>query len=188
MKKQLIIIILALGSVFTASYAIAVTPQITGPDMEIINNDIIVNLSIDNVTELETTIRSGIEKEIIFTIELLRVWRFWPDEFIVSKKITRVIKYDNLREIYRALSYDGISRIEKRFKDFNTMKDWIFNVTAVNLANIRELESGGYYVRVMVESKSLEQLPVIGLLMHLIPEVEMSLAKESETFIIRDNK
>ncbi len=156
--------------------------------MEIVNNNIIVNLSIDNVTELESTIRSGIEKEIVFTIELLRAWKFWPDEFIVSKRITKVIKYDNLREQYLASSYDGITRTEKRFKDFSTMKDWIFNVNAINLANIRELEGNSYYLRAMVESKSLEQIPVIGPLMHLIPVIEMSLAKESEPFIIRDNK
>ena len=184
MKKQLTILILVLCTLFVSTRASALVPEIIGPDMMIINNNIIVNLSIDNVTDLEATIRAGIEKEIIFTIELIRSWRFWPDEFVVSKKISKVIKYDNLRDQYRASSYDGISRIENNFKDFNAMKDWIFNVNAINLANVKELERDSYYIRIVVESKSLEQLPLIGFMMHLIPEVEMSLAKESEPFIV----
>lgn len=185
--NKLIILLSLMISVCTVSYADAIAPQITGPDMVIIDNNIIVNLHIDDVTELATHITSGVEKEITFTIELLRAWRFWPDEFIVSKKISRVIKYDNLREQYRALSDDGVTRLEKYFIDYNSVKDWIFTVNNVNLANVKELESSSYYIRIVVESKSLEQLPLIGFLMHFIPEVEMSLAKESPPFKIGGN-
>ncbi len=188
MQKRSLILFSTLCLILTASFATAATPSIIGPYMEIVDNNIIVNLSIANVTELETTIRSGIEKEIVFTVELLRVWRFWPDEFVVSKRIEKVIKYDNLREQYWAASYDGINRFEKHFKDYDTMKNWIFNVHAINLANIRELEPGNYYIRIVVESKSIEQLPLIGFLMFFIPEVEMSLANESPPFIVEDNQ
>ena len=188
MRKKPIVFLLALCSMLTASPAAAVTPSIVGPAPRIIDNNIVVDLSIANATELEKTIISGTEKNIVFTIELLRVWRFWPDEFIVSKRIVKKIKYDNLREQYRASSYDGVTRIENKFKDYNSMKDWIFTVNAVNLANIRELEPSNYYIRVIVESKSLEHLPVIGFLMHFIPETEMSLAKESRPFIIEEVK
>jgi hypothetical protein len=188
MLKTLLIFLLTFCSVLTASSASAATPDIIGPDMEIIDNNIMVNLSIANIAELETTIKSGIEKEIVFTVELLRVWKFWPDEFVVSKKIEKTIKYDNLRERYWASSYDGINRVEKHFRDYNSMKDWICNVNEINLANLRELEPSSYYIRIVVESKSLEQLPLIGFLMLFIPEVEMSMAKESEPFIIKDNK
>lgn len=186
MNKHIILLLLMI-SVCTASYANAITPQIMGPDMKVIDNNIIINLRIDHVTELAPHITSGVEKEITFTIELLRDWRFWPDEFIVSKKISRVIKYDNLREQYRALSYDGVTRIERYFNDYNSVENWIFTVNNVNLANIKELELSSYYIRIVVESKSLEQLPLIGFLMHFIPEVEMSLAKESPPFIAGKN-
>jgi hypothetical protein len=185
--NKLIVLLSLMSSVCTASYADAIAPQIIGPDMKVVDNNIIVSLYVDNVTELATPITSGVEKEIIFTIELLRAWRFWPDEFIVSKKISKVIKYDGLREQYRALSYDGITRIEKYFNDHKTVEDWIFSVNNVNLANVKELESSSYYIRIVVESKSLEQLPLIGFLIHFIPEVEMSLAKESPPFSIGEN-
>jgi hypothetical protein len=188
MHKRLLISLLTLSLLIAGSFATAAAPSITGPDMEIVDNNIMVKLSITNVAELEKTIKTGLEKEIVFTVELLRVWRFWPDEFVVSKRIEKIIKYDNLREQYRASSYDGINRVEKHFKDYDTMKDWIFNVNAINLANIRELEPSNYYIRIVVESKSLEQLPLIGFFMLFIPEVEMSLAKESHHFTVEDDK
>lgn len=185
MRKKPIIFLLILCYTLTLSPAAAATPSIIGPDSRIIDNNIVVDLSIANVTELEKTILTGTEKNIIFTVELLRVWRFWPDEFIVSKRIEKKIRYDNLREQYWAFSYDGAVQTENKFKDYDSMKGWIFTVNTVNLANIRELEPGSYYIRVIVESKSPEQLPVIGFLMHFIPETEMSLAKESQPFTIK---
>jgi hypothetical protein len=165
----------------------AVAPYIIGPDMRIVDNDIIVDLSIDNIKELESTIKSGVAKEIVFTVELIRSWKFWPDEFVVSKIIKRNIVYDNLRSVYHVSSFDGISRNVNKLNDYQEVKDWIFTVHNINLANIKELEPSRYYIRVVVESKGMEQIPLIGFLMHFIPEVEMSLAKESRTFQVKDN-
>lgn len=182
MKNILFIFLITMYSVIVHSPVSAATPSILGPDMEIINNNIIVRTSIADTSDLEQTIKSGVGKEIIYTIELIRAWKFWPDEFVVSKRIRKVIIYDNLRDEYRVSLRDGQTRTDNKFNDFNTLKDWIFSADAINLANIRELELGSYYIRVIVESKSREQLPLIGFLMHLIPEVEMSLAIESQPF------
>lgn len=157
-------------------------PVIAGPDMKIINNNIIVNLSITDAAELEEIVKSGIDKEIVFTVELLRAWNLWPDEFVVSKQIRKRIKYDNLREQYSVSVSDGQAVSEKHFKNYFSLKDQIFVVRDINLANIKELEPGKYYIRMVVESRSIEQLPFLGFLMLFIPEVEMSLAKESELF------
>jgi hypothetical protein len=185
MRKDLFLFFVAISLILISSLANAATLRILGPDIKIKNNNIIVNISISNVKELEAIIKSGVEKEIVFTLELFRVWRFWPDEFVASKKIKRSIKYDNLREQYWTSSHEGTSSVKKYFKDYNTMKDWIFTVKAIKLANIRELEPGSYYIRAIVESKSKEYSSIVGFLMHLIPEVEMSLAKESQRFTIR---
>ncbi len=168
--------------------ASALTSEILGPEVKIQNSDIIVSTGIDYLEDIEDTIESGIQKEIVFTLELFRVWSFWPDEFVVSKKVQRTIKYDNLRGEYMASSFDGTTRINEKFKDFNIMTTWAFKVDGINLVNIRELEPGSYYLRVVVESKSRELPRVIGLLMLFIPEVEMSLAKESEPFNVGDKR
>jgi len=188
MIKKLFFPLLIVCSVLTHAIAGAAVLEVTGPEVEIKENNIIVNSGINNVKEFEATIISGVAKEIIFKIELLRSWRFWPDEFVVARKITRVIKFDNLRDQYLVSSHDGNLLVNKNFKDYNLMKERIFTTGAVNLANIRELDPGKYYVRVVVESKSTGAQPVMGFLMHFIPEVEMRLVKESKSFIVRGDK
>ncbi len=184
MKKLLFILIVSLCSMIFPPPPSSAAPRIVGPEMEIINNNIIVKTSIADTTSLEQAIQSGVRKEIIFTAELIRVWNFWPDEFVVSKKIRNIVKYDNLRDQYLVSFRDGTTRTDRKFNDFSSLKDRIFTANAVNIANIRELEPGIYYIRIIIESKSREQLPLIGFLMHLLPEVEMSLAKESQTFTV----
>ena len=187
-RKYLFIMLFAVCSFLSTRPADAAAPRIIGPDMKIVNNNIIVSISIDNFKDLEKTVKAGIKKKIVFTAELLRSWRLWPDEFIVSKRFEKVIKYDNLRDRYLASSYDGITRIQKEFRDYDELRDWIFGVNTFNLANIRGLEPSNYYIRTVVESKSLDQIPLLGLLTNFIPAVEMSLAKESADFRIGNNK
>lgn len=186
-KNLFIIIIFSVCFILTSSRFVSATnvsAGILGPEIKIQDNNIIVGTRFSNIKEIETAIKSGVEKEIIFSIELFRVWSFWPDEFVVAKKIQKVIKYDNMRDQYWASSYDGTSLRERRFKDFNALKEWVFVVKDINLANIKELEQGKYFIRVVVESKSRELPPVIGFFLLFIPEREMSLAKESQPFSI----
>lgn len=185
MAKNLVVIVLFACLIFLIpSSSMASSAKILGPEIRIQDNNIIVSTALTNIKEIEKNIKFGIEKEIVFTIELFRVWSFWPDTFVTSKKIRRIIKYDNLRERYLTSFYDGTLQNEKSFRDFDIMKNRVFKVNNVNIANIKELESGNYYIRVVVESKSRELPPVIGFLMLFIPEVEMSLARESQAFKI----
>lgn len=188
MINKLFLPLFIVCSVLTYSEAGAAQLEISALEVEITRNSIIVNSGIDNVKEFEEAVKSGIAKEIVFSIELLRSWRFWPDEFVVARKITRVIKFDNLREQYYLLSDYGGFTSEQRFKNYDLMKEKIFAVGEVNLANIRELEAGKYYVRVIIESRSTEEPPLVGFFTHFIPEVEMRLARESMAFIVRGAK
>ena len=90
MITRILIRILIILSFVLPQTTHAASIEITGPEMEIKGNDIIVNSGISNVNEFDQAIKSGISKEIVFTIELLKAWRFWPDEFVVSRKIARV--------------------------------------------------------------------------------------------------
>ncbi len=163
---------------------LASTAEILEPQIRIKDDNIIVNASITGFEVIESTINSGIKKQIVFTIELHRALSFWPDEFVTSKKIKKTLRYDNLRGHFLASSNNGTSQIQKSFKDFNNMKDWVFSIKNVNLGNIKELKAGTYYIRTVIESKSKELPPVISFLMLFIPEVETSLARESQTFRI----
>ncbi|MBC8413018.1 MAG: DUF4390 domain-containing protein [Nitrospira sp.] len=187
MKKHNFCLFLFFSFFINVASVQAATPDITGL-MTTVNNNIIIDLAISDFSELEGNIKTGIAQEILYTVELIREWRFWPDEFVVSRQIRRSVKYDNLREQYWAVSSDGIKNLKLQFKDFKALSSWIFNVTAINLANIRELEKGRYYVRIVVETKINEDIPIAGFLMHFIPEIGMSFAKESEPFPIGDEK
>ncbi len=187
MNKVLPLFLCGLYLLCAPTSSSAVSPDIIG-ELKTIDNNITVNISVTNVTELDNVIKSGIEKEIVFTVELIRVWKFWPDEFIASKKINNIVKYDNLRDQYWGSSFDGVTLTEKKFNDFSSMKDWMFNVRAVSLANAKGLEPANYYIRIVVESRSIEQLPIMGLLTHLVPEVDMTMAKESQHFFVGEIK
>ena len=184
MKKISLIVSLQFCFILLLTAASWAFPFIHGPYKIVKDNDIIISLAVGNPEELEAAIRSGVEKEIIYTIELLRVWNFWPDEFVVSKKVIRTVKYDNLREHYRITSMNGINRSDTVVKADSSLKKAIFSVEAVNLVNVKELLPGMYYIRAIVETKSIEQYPIIGFVMHFIPESEMTLAKESEPFLV----
>ncbi|MBI4698654.1 MAG: DUF4390 domain-containing protein [Nitrospirae bacterium] len=185
MTKNTFFLISLLVSVALAAPAAAFTAAVHGPDIKIRDNNIVVDTGLKNLREIETELSSGIEREIMFTIELIRAWAFWPDEFVASRKIQRIIKYDNLRGQYFVSSNDGTTRIEKKFRDLNdSVRDWIFMLRDITLANTKELEPAKYYVRVIIESRSREVPKVIGMLMLFIPEVEMSLAEESRTFTV----
>ncbi|MBI5196758.1 MAG: DUF4390 domain-containing protein [Nitrospirae bacterium] len=172
---------------YLISTASAATAEIIGPAIKIQNNNIMIGTGFSNIKEIENAIKSGVEKEIVFTIELFREWDFWPDEFVHARKIQKVIKYDNLRGQYRTSSHDGTVVKERYFKEFNDLKEWLFTVKDVNLINVKELEQGKYFVRVVVESKSREIPPVIGFFMLFIPEIETSLAKKSPTFVVGEH-
>jgi hypothetical protein len=182
MSKYSIFRVLSLFIVFFLFPSTVLSTEISGPTVTTENDNILVRTGLSYLGKLESTIETGIEKKIVFTMELFRVWKLWPDEFVMSKKIKRTIRYDNLRGLYFVTSRDGASLIQKRFNDFHTMKVWAFKIEDIHIANLRELEPGSYYVKVLVESKSKKLPAVIGILMLFVPEVEMVMTKKSKLF------
>jgi hypothetical protein len=161
-----IALLLFVAIVFSPSTVLSA--DISGPSVTIEDDNILASTGLSYLGKLE--------------LELFRVWNLWPDEFVMTKKIKRTIRYDNLRGHYFVTSRDGVSLVQKRFKDFHTMKAWAFKIEDIHIAHIKELEPGDYYVRVLVESKSKKLPAVIGILMLFVPEVEMVMTKESEPF------
>jgi hypothetical protein len=182
MPKYPTFIVLLLFVAIVFSPSTVHSAEISGPSITIEDDNILASTGLSYLGKLESTIESGIEKKIVFTLELFRVWNLWPDEFVMTKKIIRTIRYDNLRGHYFVTSRDGVSLVQKKFKDFHTMKAWAFKIEDIHIANIKELEPGDYYMRVLVESKSKKLPAVIGILMLFVPEVEMVMTKESKPF------
>lgn len=131
---------------------------------------------------------NGITKEFKFYIDIFRVWKMWPDEFVMSKYFIRTLQSDPVKMEYIATSSDENSQIKKRFKSFESMIQWALSISDLKLANIRELESGQYFVRVTVESKIRKLPPVIGYFMIFLPENEFKITKDSSFIKVGSTK
>ena len=173
-----IILSLALLSLFLAPLS-AFGAEITGPYARVMNNEIMVSTGLVLDEKNIGDLKNGIAKEITFYIDLFRVWRVWPDEFIAGKKIVKTLRADFIKKEYTATTFDGVTLIEKRFKRFESMLDWTLTVKELKLINIKELQPSDYYVKVTVESRLRQFPPVIGYLLFFVPEKDFKLSKDS---------
>ncbi|MBI5213201.1 MAG: DUF4390 domain-containing protein [Nitrospirae bacterium] len=96
----------------------------------------------------------------------------------------RVLKSNPIKREYVASSIDGNVQLEKRFKDLESMIEWVMNIGDSKLTNTKELEPGSYFVKVSVESRIRKLPPVIGYLLFFVPEKELSISKNSPPFQI----
>ena len=152
---------------------------VSGPEVKLVNNDLYVTFSLGLSQNSIEAIKNGVDKEFKFFIDLFKVWRVWPDEFVLGKAYVRTMRVDPIKKEFVATSNDGTVLVEKRFKSFESMLDWAISFRDLKLTNTRELESGQYFVRVIVESKIRKLPPVIGYLFIFVSENEFRLIKDS---------
>jgi len=169
---------LCLSLPMASSYA----AEIQSVNVKLLNNDIYVSTSVGLDPKAVSEISDGLSKELVFYLDLFRVWEVWPDEFVTGKKITRTLRSNPIKREYTAVSIDGNIYLEKRFKDLTGMLGWALNITDMKLTNIRELEAGVYFVKVGVESRMRTLPPVIGYFLFFVPEKEFSVYRNSQTF------
>lgn len=156
--------------------------DVSGPDVQLRNNEIFVTTGLVLDDENLQNIKKGISKEIVFYIDLFRVWKTWPDEFVAGKKIVKTLESDYIKKEYTATSFDGTARIKKRFKDIDSMLAWALNISDFKLFNARDLEAANYFVRVIAESRLRNLPPVVGYLLFFVPEKDFKLTKDSPAF------
>jgi hypothetical protein len=159
--------------------------EIANVDFKLIDNNLYVTTAIRPDKKLSDDLDNGISKEFLIYIDLFRVWKIWPNEFITGKKITRVLKTDPIKRQYAVTTIDGNLQIEKNFKDLAAMTSYAFNIIDMKLTNTRELESGAYFVKVTVESIRKKLPPVIGYLLFFVPEREFKISADSNTFQLK---
>lgn len=167
-------VIIASDSAFSAEI-----PDVT---VRIAGNALFVSasLSLDNKT-LEDIDR-GISKELVFYIDLFRVWEAWPDEFVTGRKIVKTLKINPIKREFTGSSIDGSLHAEKRFRDISSMIAWATNISELKLTNFKELDPGIYFIKLTAESFLRKMPPVINYMVFFTPEKEFSVSKNSETF------
>lgn len=162
--------------------------ELSPVSVTILNGEIRAGCSVSPDPPMIEQIREGLSKELIYYIDLFRVWDIWPDEFIAGRKIVKVIKSDPIKRQHVAVSNDGTVRIEKRFKDAESMIAWTMTIDDISLASMKNLDKGSYFVKVTVESKIRKLPPVIGYLLFFVPEKEFSISRNSQVFHVQGRR
>jgi hypothetical protein len=170
------------------SPALSEGQAISGPDVKIADDDIYVTFSVSLKDKNIQEVKQGIEKELKFYIDLFRVWKVWPDEFVLGNYYSRTLKSDPIKKEHIATSDDGNIIVKKRFRSFDSMLDWTLSVKNMKLANTRELDTGQYFVKITIESKIRKFPPVIGYLFIFLPENEFKIVKDSSFFTVEGNR
>jgi hypothetical protein len=184
--SRIFIIVMLIVALF---YPLASESQtIAGPEVKLVNNDLVVSFSLSLQDKSLEAIRGGVDKELKFYVDLFKIWKIWPDEFVLGKAFVKTLKVDPIKKEYVATSGDGSVLIEKRFKSFESMMEWVVVFRDLKLTNIRELEPGQYFVRITVESKIRKLPPVIGYLFIFVSENEFSLVKDSTVLMIEGSR
>jgi len=179
---KFLIINFSVTTLLLSVYGWSGASEITGPEIKIQDNQIRVTTSLSLNEKSLQELRSGVTKDLKFSIDLFRVWKMWPDEFVVGKMFIRTLKSDPVTMEYRGSSNDGNTLVQKKFKSFESMIQWALLINDVKLANVKDLEQGTYFVRVTVESKIRKLPPVIGYFMIFLPENEFKIEKDSPFF------
>ncbi len=157
---------------------------ISGPEVKLVNNDIYVSFSLDLEDKSLQEVKKGIEKELKFHIDMFRIWKIWPNEFVLGKMYIRTLKADPVKKEYVSKISDGSILVEKRFKSFESMISGALSVRDMKLTNIREIDPGEYFIRVTIESRIRKLPPVIGYFLIFLSENEFRIVRDSAVFII----
>ncbi|NLI30936.1 MAG: DUF4390 domain-containing protein [Nitrospiraceae bacterium] len=176
------------GALFLATAAVgpelAFATDIKNVDIAIRNHDLFVTTGVLYDDDFLNDMKQGLSKELVFAFELYSIRQFFPDEYILGKKITVSLKNDPIKREFVARIMDGTATTEKRFKDTESMTAWALLSRTVKVVNLKELDPATYYVKVSVESRIRKLPPVIKILLFFIPETEFSVWRYSQTFTL----
>ena len=158
--------------------------EIYGPDVTINNGNIIVSTSLGLSERQIDDISKGISKKVIIYVDLFRVWKAWPDEFVLGRKFTRTLKCDPVKKEYVATSLEGNILREKRFSDCDSLLTWALTVNGHTLTSIKELEPAKYFVKITAESRLRKLPPIVNYLFFFVKEREFRISGKSSTFTV----
>lgn len=163
---------------------IALGQEIGDIDVRINGDELVVSTSVSLPEAFINEIKNGVQKELVFYIDLFRVWKNWPDEYVFGNSIIKKIEGDVIKGEYIMSSFDRNKKVvvEKKFKSLESMLRTMGVISSLPLINIKGIEPGDYYVRVTVESRLRRLPPVVGYLLFFIPEKEFSVSKDSSPF------
>lgn len=125
-------------------------------------------------------IKAGVEKKLIFHVDLFRPWHGWADEFILGKKIERNIRCDNVKGEYIVEgSEGGRHNADKRFENCDGLLGYALSIHELRLAHTGEFVRSRYYVKLTAESRLRNFPPLVGQMFFFIKDKEFSVETKS---------
>ncbi|KJU83312.1 hypothetical protein MBAV_004504 [Candidatus Magnetobacterium bavaricum] len=163
----------------------ASSEEIAGPEFVINGGVVRVSLTLSLTDEQVSLIREGLEKELVFYIDLFRKWQLWPDEFIRGKKITRNIKANPVKGEFKVVSTDETTILEKRFSSFDSMLRWSLHVKDVQITLNELSDTGVYFIRITVESVRQKPPQLYSYVLFFANDKDFKIKKDSDDFKIK---
>ncbi|HKN18660.1 MAG TPA: DUF4390 domain-containing protein, partial [Dissulfurispiraceae bacterium] len=112
------------------------------------NNELYVSAVVRPDQKVMDELSDGLSKEFTFYLDLFRVWKIWPDEFVLGQKIITTLKTNPIKREFIATMVTGNTSLQKRFNNLEAMINWAMDITDIKLTNVKELESGTYFIKV----------------------------------------
>lgn len=128
--------------------------------------------------------KQGLSKELRLSFEVMSIRSFFPDEYILGKKIRITLKSDPIKREFAARITHGGNVQEKRFKNIESMNAWALGIRDLKITNVKELDPGMYYLKVTAESRIRKLPPLLKYLLFFIPETEFTAVRYSRVFTL----
>jgi hypothetical protein len=158
--------------------------EIVGPDVRINKGHVVASTELKLSENQLEDISKGISKEIDIYVDLFKVWKSWPDEFVLGAKFTRTLSCDPVKKEFVATSLYEYTLREKRFSNCESLLEWALNVKDVKLARVKDIEPGKYFVKVKAEGRIRKLPPVVGYLFFFVKEKDFKIKSKSDIFTV----
>ncbi|HSW65125.1 MAG TPA: DUF4390 domain-containing protein [Dissulfurispiraceae bacterium] len=178
----LVILALLVSAFLLTAPADAPAAEIRSVELMFQGQDLFVSTQIVPDESFLEELRQGLSKELRLSFEVMNIRSFFPDEYILEKKLRIALKSDPIKREFSARVSDGGIMQEKRFKDIESMNAWALRIQDMKVTNVKELDPGNYYLKVTAESRIRKLPPLLKYLLFFIPETEFAVWRYSQAF------
>ncbi len=163
----------------------ASSEEIIGPEVVFNGSSARVSLTLTLTEEQITSIREGLQKELVFYVDLFRKWHVWPDEFIRGKKLTRTLNANIVKGEFKVVSVDETTILEKRFSSFDSMLRWALRIRDIQISLSELQEDGIYFIRITIESIKQKPPQFYSYVLFFVDDKDFKIKKDTEEFKIK---
>jgi hypothetical protein len=179
-RKALAAVLVLSALLFMPS--LALSSDITTLTFRQVKNDIIINTSLQFDQKMIDDLNTGLSKEIVFSIDLFRRHKLWPNESVTGRSIVKILQSNPIKREYVGTSIEGNIKTVKRFRDISSMIAWGVHIEEFRLENITPEPDGDYFIRVAIESRLHTMPAVVGYILFFLPTREFSVSRETPVF------